>query len=34
MDLQAVGDRYWKIHVTNFDQEHPATCELTIAYDD
>jgi hypothetical protein len=33
-DLRAVGDRYWKIHVTNFDQEHPASCVLTITYDD
>jgi len=31
-DLQAVGDRYWKIGVTNFDTDHPATCELTVAY--
>jgi hypothetical protein len=24
-DLQAVGDRYWKLKVTNFDREHTAT---------
>gem|GEM_PF-3456471 len=32
-DLQAVGDRYWKLKVTNFDREHRATCELTIDYE-
>jgi hypothetical protein len=31
-DLQAIGDRYWHMKVTNFDAEHTATCELTIDY--
>jgi hypothetical protein len=31
-DLSAVDDRYWTIKVANFDDEHVAMCELTIAY--
>jgi hypothetical protein len=33
-DLQAVGDRYWHLRVVNFDTAHPATCELTLTYND
>gem|GEM_PF-1844753 len=32
LSLQAIGDRYWKLKVTNFDREHTATCVLTMDY--
>jgi hypothetical protein len=31
-DIQAIGDWYWVLRVTNFDTDHTAACVLTIAY--
>ena len=32
-EICAMKDRYWSLHVTNFDSERVAECSLTISYD-
>jgi len=29
-DIESVGDRYWKLDITNFGAAHSSNCELTI----
>ena len=32
-DIEALGDRYWELDITNFDRTNPVKCKLTITYD-